>query len=106
MRKWALAELELRSMSWRSVFTSLQVHPICCDSQRRKKEGHWSRTSAKRGALSACLHQPMEIVVDGRRVRVVDFHHRREVLGRDEYLVLVKDDARQVDPPVDEVKAA
>lgn len=47
------------------------------------------------------LHQPMEVIVNTTRVRLVDLDHRQKVLVRHEDLVLVVEDAREEHPPLE-----
>lgn len=44
------------------------------------------------------LHQPMVVGVKTTRIRFIDFDHRQKVFVRYQYLVLVVQNARQVDP--------
>ena len=57
---------------------------------------NWRNTKKK---IATNLHEPVEIVVDGRRISVVHFDDGWEFFRRDQHFVFVKDCASEIDSP-------
>lgn len=47
------------------------------------------------------LHKPMEIIVDWRRISIVDFHNGWELFRGHQYFIFMEDCASEIDSPLE-----